>query len=70
MGGYFQNVAAVEVLDMSESAKTLSTYVCAAKSLPGGLQIFSKHRSRGPGEGRERYCLSVFSYSYQLAVDR
>ena len=33
---------------MSESAKTLSTYACAAKSLPGGLRIFSKYRSWDP----------------------
>lgn len=34
------------------------------------LQDFLKSRARGPGESREWYCLSVFSYSKQLAVDR
>jgi hypothetical protein len=64
VGVDFENVAVVRVLGMPESAKTLRHYACAAKSLPGGLRNFPKTRSWGPGEGRERYCHSVFSFQY------
>ena len=60
-------MAVVRVL--SESPKTLSTYACTAKSLPGGLQDFSKGRARTHGEGRERLLSFSFQYtvySYQL----
>ena len=62
VGVEFQNVAVAKILGVSESAKTLLTYACAAKSLPRGLRDFSKYRSRDPGEGRER----LLSISFQL----
>ena len=62
MGVGFENMAVARVLGMSESAKMISTYASAAKLLPGGLQVFSRCRARGPGEGRER----LLSISFQL----
>ena len=70
MGVDSRNVAVANVLGVSESVKTLWHYACAAKTLPGGLRNFYKHRAQTPGEGRERYCLSVYSNSYQLTGDR
>ena len=69
MGVDSRNVAVAKVLGVSESAKTLSPYACAAKSLPGGLYNFSSPRSRIHGEGRERLLSFSFQYtvySYQL----
>ena len=67
VGVDFENKAVVRVLGMSESAKTLWHYACAAKTLPEGQQTFSNHRGLDPGEGRERYCLSVFSIQYTVS---
>ena len=54
-----ENVAVAKVLGVSEKQKTISVYYSNAKLLRTCLQTFSSYRSRDPGEGRERNCLSV-----------